>query len=230
MTFPPYGQKPVNVTTAMNSNGLAHQGSARDTLVWDESLEQWDILQVPHVPKFVSLYTEIAQSGCTILINSPLIELAVMTCGTLDAHADQIGGTMIEVVTGVERDGCVIEFAKRSLCTFDVEQAGSDEIVFGEKTVVTGSRLTEPTQGDPTCKLELKLEIICVLEPDDVVPAYEDLIDFTPQLAVQYVDFVDGCLVAGTALLYVACFEEGDVEEITCADPCPSGSSSGSGQ
>lgn len=193
MTFPPYGQRPPDVNTATNQWNLSHEGSARDCLVWDESLEEWMILQVLHETQAVMISATLGASNCEIEASYVWKVMSVMSCG--------------ELVTD------------------------SDSIQLTTKSVVTNVSVSDTTAGSGTgeCKLRKTVENICTLQPSGAQATTSDIIEYTPQLVVQYVDFVDGCLVAGTALLFVPCVEEGDVEEITCADPCDSGSGSSSG-
>lgn len=101
MTFPPYGQRPTTVTTANNPMNFSHEGDARDILVWDETLQRWDILAAVHATQYVVTTVALAQANCAFTHSYVRQKQSVMTCGELLSGNDQIAMTEYNVVTGV---------------------------------------------------------------------------------------------------------------------------------
>jgi hypothetical protein len=134
MTFPPYGQKPKGLQSALNVHSLANGGAAHATLAWDESLEQWVILQVEHQPLDLVMTVGMGASSCQVDALVTKIKVASMTCGETEVSAVAIPAEEVTVISGVE-----VEHSQGS----------------------GGSGNDPPEAG--TCRIRLDHKILCVL-------------------------------------------------------------------
>lgn len=194
MMFSPFGQRPRDVTTALNLMGCANESNEPAFLVWDEAVQLWIVEQGLHKPRYVVLQTTIEQNGCAIQIRSVREQLAVMTCGQFDLKVSSLTMEEMDVMT----DRAIVH-----------------------SPGYTGPGSEGPTEG--TCEVRTTRKRICALR-DQSQTEFLDTYPLEPVLVMQdiYVDGI--CIGATVKVIYVECSDQSDEVQPICGSTCESGS------
>lgn len=181
MTFPPYGQRPLSVPYAYNIHSLSNASGATGTLAWDESTQQWIVLQVEHIPQYLVYTTDLDSSSCSIDHSAHRLRCSVMTCGEVDLVTSGVAFEQETILTGVTIEHtqgsagsgndpptegtCDIKFAKKTVCVLDAGSSTSYETLSMEPTLIVKDVYLDGTCVGATVQV---IYTLCVDNEDDV--------------------------------------------------------------